>query len=53
MSIIYLKLLISIDKKLQKAKNSDIFSITFFKRLSLVILMRDFYQFASVIRKVF
>lgn len=49
--MIDLKLLTSIDKQLQKAKGSSFHSITVFGGLSLVVLMGDFYQFASVLGK--
>lgn len=51
MSMIDLKLLTSIDKQLQKVKRSSSYSTTVFDRLLLIILIRDFYQFAPVLRK--
>ncbi len=49
--MIDLKLLTSIDKELQKVIRLDLHSITIFGRLSLVVLMGDFYQFAPVLEK--
>lgn len=49
--MIDLKLLTSMDKQLQKARSSDISSISIFGGLSLVVLMGDFYQFAPVTGK--
>lgn len=50
-SMIDLKLLTSIDKQLQKARGLDISSTSIFGGLSLVVLMEDSYQFASVTGK--
>ena len=53
MNIIDFKLFISINKQLQKAKGSDISSITFLGRFSLVVLIGDFYQFLLVTGSAF
>lgn len=49
--MIDLKLLILIDKQLQKAKRSSFHSTIVFDRLLLVVLIEDFYQFAPVLEK--
>lgn len=41
--VIDFKLLISIDKQLQKSKNANIFSTTFFEGFFLVVLIENFY----------
>lgn len=51
-SIINIKLFILIDRQLQRAKILDMSSTLIFGRLFLIVLMGDFYQFASVIEKV-
>lgn len=52
-SIINLKLFISMNKQLQKAKRLDISSNSIFKELFLVVLIGDFYQFTFISRKSF
>ncbi len=52
-NMIDLKLLTSIDKQLQKARRLDSHLTTVFDRLLLLVLMRDFYQFAPVLGKEF
>lgn len=51
MSMIDLKLFISINKQLQKAKKSSFYLTTVFDRLHLVVIMADFYQFALILGK--
>lgn len=51
--MIDLKLFILIEKQLQKVKGLDLYSTIVFGRLSLVVLMGDFYQFAPVLGKAF
>lgn len=50
-NIIDLKLLTLIDKQLQKAERINSNLTTVFGRLFLVILMENYYQFASVLEK--
>ncbi len=49
--MIDLKLLISINKQLQKAKELNSHSSIVFIGLPLVVLIRDFYQFTLVLGK--
>lgn len=53
MSMIDLLLLASIDTQLRKIKESSPDTTIIFNKLSLLILMDDFYQFTSVLRKTF
>lgn len=47
--MIDLKLLASMDKQLRKVKGTNLHLTTVFGGLSLVVLMRNFYQFAPVL----
>lgn len=51
--MIDLKLLILIDKKLQKTKKSSFHLTTVFNRLFLIILIKKFYQFPSIPGKAY
>lgn len=50
-TMIDLKLLILMDKQLQKVKRLNISSTSIFGGLPLIVLMEDFYQFTLVTRK--
>ncbi len=49
--MINLKLLVSIDKQLQKARRSDLHSTMVFGGLPLVVRIENFYQFTPVLEK--
>lgn len=49
--MINLKFFASINKQLQKSKSFDISPITFFGALPLVVLIGDFYKFATLVGK--
>lgn len=52
-SMINLKLLISIGQKLKKAKEINLYLTSIFGRLFLIVLIGNFYQFALVQGKTF
>lgn len=51
--MIDLKLLILINKKLQKTKKSSFQLTVIFNKLFLIIVIEKFYQFPSILRKIY